>query len=166
MKKKLWIVITTLGVVFSSCGKHNCEEGKSCDHDKNSETEIFSDKPEEESHEEHYHYKALKFNEGEKWDANIETTIGVANMVIIAAEKMTDATTENYKELGDKYQKELNVIFSECNMTGAAHDQLHNFLLPLIDKVDTLKKCKSAKNGVEIASDIKIHLDLYLEYFK
>ena len=104
----------------------------------------------------------LVLNNGEKWPANKETTTGIKNM-----QQIVDNYAENGKipaeQLGDKLQQELNEIFSKCNMEGEAHDQLHNYLVPLISKVELVKNPEFSEDQVKGIQD---HLQMYFNYFK
>lgn len=119
--------------------------------------------------EEHHHTETtvennhdLTLDDGKKWQANTETTTGAKNMQQIIA-KYSGEGNLPLTQLGDDLQKELNLIFDKCNMEGDAHDQLHNFLLPLIDMVDAIKGQEVSASQLK---ELQEHLDLYFEYFK
>ena len=48
---------------------------------------------------------------------------------------------------------------------GESHDNLHVFLVPLIDKIDALGEVNSVHKGAEITRDIREHLEVYNNYF-
>ena len=43
------------------------------------------------------------------------------------------ATTDS-KKLSESLEQEFTIILQKCTMTGVAHEQLHNFLLPFRKK--------------------------------
>ncbi len=103
--------------------------------------------------------------EGEKWEANKETTDGVANMLELL--EGTDAsTTEAYQKNGKLLKEQIDLVLNQCTMTGEAHEQLHTFLVPLIAKVDKLKSVGTEKQGAMIQGKIKKHLEAYDTYFE
>ena len=51
-------------------------------------------------------------------------------------------------------------------MTGASHDNLHVWLLPLIKKIDGLSKEESLENASIIKQSIVENIDMYFNYFK
>ena len=76
-----------------------------------------------------------------------------------------DSKLSDYRELGSGLQKEFQHIFQRCDMTGEAHNQLHNYLHPMSEWFKTLKEgdmdeCQSAVNS------LNKHLEKYDSYFK
>lgn len=70
----------------------------------------------------------LALDSGKRWKANRETTEGVHTMLALvrqAAARGEGAAVA--RQLDGEYQ----AIFKRCTMTGAAHDQLHRFLIPV-----------------------------------
>lgn len=115
--------------------------------------------------EKHGEIKGMELNDGKRWEANKETTSGIKNMekLVIGFTKMNDV--KEYKDLTEKLNEEFQGIFDNCTMTGTAHDQLHNYLVPIIDylkdlKSDDLKECKDSYGK------LKVHLAEYDKYFK
>ena len=108
--------------------------------------------------------KNMSLNGGEKWEANKETTDGVANMLELL--EGTDAsTTKAYQENGALLKEHIDLVLNQCTMKGESHDQLHTFLVPLISKVDKLNSTDMDK-GAKIQGKIKEHLKAYDTYFK
>ncbi len=109
--------------------------------------------------------KNMSLNDGEKWEANKETTDGVANMLELL--EGTDAsTTKAYQKNGELLKEHIDLVLNQCTMKGESHDQLHTFLVPLISKVDKLKSVDMDKQGAKIQEKIKEHLKAYDTYFE
>ena len=107
----------------------------------------------------------LQLNEGEKWKANPETTKGVENMIAYM-DAFTDADNISaYHELNDSIKSEFTGIFQKCTMKGEAHNQLHNFLIPIKDQFDALgsNNLDSCKAGI---IHLKDHLRIYFNFFE
>ncbi|PTM04236.1 MAG: hypothetical protein DA405_08020 [Bacteroidetes bacterium] len=117
---------------------------------------------EEEAVEEETHQ--LSLNEGEKWQANPETTEGVNNIVSLVAGFEESEEITQYQKLQDKAKAEFNLIFKRCTMKGEAHNQLHHFLIPIKGSLDIL-----AGDDLDASQKafvkLKEHLRLYNEYF-
>ncbi|MFT5891164.1 MAG: hypothetical protein ACI9Y7_001265, partial [Dokdonia sp.] len=79
----------------------------------------------------------IKLDETNKWTANDETTEGVNKMLDILENLNTNPDLD-YATLGKDLKGEINVVIQKCSMKGPSHDNLHVFLMPLIDKVDAL----------------------------
>lgn len=84
----------------------------------------------------------LNLNGEMKWRADDATTAGIEGMQetmkrFIASNNL--GSVQAYQELGKTLNGELNSIFRQCTMTGLAHDELHKFLLPIIEDVKVLQ---------------------------
>jgi hypothetical protein len=106
----------------------------------------------------------VQLNNGAKWEANAETTQGITNMKKLVSEFPVSATSQNYADLKVKLVSELNTILQKCTMTGAAHEQLHNYLLPLKDMIGNLDKSTPQESG-KVLDQIRIRLSEYDQYF-
>jgi|GEM_PF-527127 len=107
----------------------------------------------------------IKLDEGKLWMANPETITGVERM-----RKNIHTTelsgTESYKALAEKLNEDKNYIVKECTMEGASHDNLHIWLHPLIEKIESLSKVESANEGQILVNDIEERLTRFYDYFK
>ena len=106
----------------------------------------------------------MSLNNGTKWEANLETTSGVADMAKLIVETKT-ISVEDYRNLGNALNEVKNNIVKECTMTGASHDNLHVFLHPLIQKIELLQKTDDTETGAKIKESINGHLKSYYTYF-
>jgi len=107
----------------------------------------------------------ISLNNGERWQANIETSQGIKQMQEILAPYSEKSPADACKSLGASLQTELDGIIKQCTMTGDAHEQLHYFLNPLFGNVNQLKEASSADCAETIRS-LKAHLDSYEKYFQ
>jgi len=103
----------------------------------------------------------LGLNNGNKWKANAETTEGIKKMMNLVNEYLKKGDTDSQK-LGESLEKEFTTVLQKCTMTGEAHEQLHNYLLPLKAKFDRLKET----NNVESVNEIQTYLNNYNNYFE
>lgn len=106
----------------------------------------------------------MSLNNGTKWEANLETTTGIADMAKLVAETKT-ISVEDYRNLGNGLNEVKNNIVKECTMTGASHDNLHVFLHPLIQKIELLQKTDDTETAAKIKESINGHLKSYYTYF-
>ena len=67
----------------------------------------------------------------------------------------------NPDELIAGLKAEFGMIFKKCTMTGEAHEQLHNYLIPLKTKIESLSEPISDEN----TNDLKMYLEDYFNYF-
>ena len=103
--------------------------------------------------------KAVMLDNGKLWVANPETTEGIKNMQKIIAERKQEATGAVLKEA---LENEFQMIFEKCTMTGEAHNQLHNYLVPLKMKLNQL----DGTNDEQVISEIDAYLKESSNYFQ
>ncbi len=95
-------------------------------------------------------------NQGEKWlmDQHTRDMFNVMSQRVNAGGSLS--------KLGTALNDDLNQLIKGCTMTGAAHDQLHVFLMPYFSAVNEL-----TETGSEIAlKEIKQALKDYQNYFE
>lgn len=109
---------------------------------------------------------ALHLNEGQKWEANIETTEGIAKMTEIAAADIEEGRVSHYAAMGERLNIALKEIFSSCTMKGEAHNQLHLYIMPLVDLCEQLEYVEDENEAMILQKNILKRLNLYGEFFK
>lgn len=107
---------------------------------------------------------AVQLNNGERWDANPETTSGIEKMAALATNFQDKNELAGFHDLKGKLESEFNLILQNCTMSGEAHNQLHNYLVPMKTLFDELGSsdieiCRKAVNS------LKTHLEEYGKYF-
>lgn len=107
---------------------------------------------------------AVQLNNGEKWQANPETTQGIQAMLQLTANFSTDGADADYAMLKKGLVTEFETIFKKCTMTGEAHNQLHNYLIPLKGLLEKLDSSDPATNKATLEL-IGKHLGEYERYF-
>jgi hypothetical protein len=153
MKKSNILIVTILATILIV----------SCNNDKNKNKEIA--KPVQTEEEAHESEGVLELNNGNLWMANIETTEGIQNMTKSISNFKDTENIEAYPELKTKLEAEFGAIISKCTMTGEAHDQLHNYLLPMkpLFKDLAAEDLATRKSGLE---KLTKYLSEYSAYFK
>ena len=114
----------------------------------------------------HLHEQSgIELNDGKRWLANSETTEGIKNMVRIMNTFNEKEDIKAYATLTKSLKSEFSMVFEKCTMKGEAHNQLHNFLIPINDLFEplassNLKECQDSYNK------LNSHLKVYQTYFK
>ncbi len=103
---------------------------------------------------------AVQLDNGKRWKANPETTQGIAAMSAILEEHAKKQMAKSV--LKEKLEGEFQMIFQKCTMTGEAHNQLHNYLIPLHKMLSAMDETSGEK---EIAA-MRDHLQAYGKYFE
>lgn len=110
--------------------------------------------------EDDFQFPAVSLNEGQLWEANAETTQGIKNMQQLMENYST--LNSNPEELINEMKTEFAMIFKKCTMTGEAHEQLHNYLIPLKTKIESLSEGINDEN----TDELKEYLKDYFSYFQ
>ncbi|MAO07844.1 MAG: hypothetical protein CL596_03940 [Alteromonas sp.] len=157
---KIVIVLIAAALFFTGC-KEQPKENTTI---KNNEVE----------HTEHHTESNLVSNDwmhniqldnGAKWEANPETNQGVTKMKLAFAQN-NPKDLKDYHELAETLNNDKNFVIKECTMKGPSHDNLHVWLLPLIDKIDALKEAKTLEEAQQIYKSIEQNVNAYDTYFE
>jgi len=157
---KISIILITISLVLVGCKQQPKEDNVS------KINEVEASKPYAKTSQKSNDWmQEIKLNGRAKWKANPETNIGVAKMQSIF-------TSNSPKELKDFHliAEELNMhknyVIQECTMKGASHDNLHIWLLPLIEEIEALKKAGTVAEAHEIYTNIELSVNAYSLYFE
>jgi hypothetical protein len=120
--------------------------------------------PKQEAHTPPPGEGAVELNDGQRWQANPETTEGIENMRQMVMEFEPSENVEDYRKINQDLMTEFNMIFQNCTMTGEAHRQLHNYLVPMKDffnmmESGNVERCRSA------LEELQVTLEQYDSYF-
>jgi hypothetical protein len=107
----------------------------------------------------------IQLNNGVKWKANVETTVGVVEMQKLLKTQIT-STIEDYHLLANQLNDVKIKLVKECTMKGASHDNLHIWLYPLIEKIGALSKTDDLNEASKIKQSIEENLNVYSDYFE
>ncbi len=158
MKSRFYVLLLGLMVTFySACKPTETEQGRQ----ETTQAKV----PVAEDQEEHGAVASVQLDRGQKWKANPETTSGIRNMQQFQRDFPANPTLEDFHGLSEKLTNEFQLIFERCTMTGAAHTQLHHYLLPLKEKIENLS-ANSIPDGQKAFEDIKVFLAAYALYFE
>lgn len=108
---------------------------------------------------------SVSLNNGKKWKANEATTTGINNMLEII-DQYENSRIEHQTAISDSLSLEFKTIFQKCTMKGEAHNQLHNYLLPIHKQLENLNKGDSQDEFNSRLKAIKIQLSTYNNFFE
>ncbi|MDF1673338.1 MAG: heme-binding domain-containing protein [Vicingaceae bacterium] len=110
--------------------------------------------------------KVLELNGEQKWEANPETTEGIEKMLVIISEDVEQGRISHYAAMGERLNIEIKTIFSSCTMKGEGHEQLHLYIMPLVDLCEKLEAVETEDEASVLQKNILKRLNLYSQYFK
>ncbi len=102
---------------------------------------------------------------GEKWEV-IESMVGYIRTMEKDVALFERSEEKDYQLLADKLSDNIGLLTSNCTMKGAAHDEMHKWLLPYIGLVKELSKAKGDADSAAVYSEIQNSFKEYNQYFK
>lgn len=109
--------------------------------------------------------EGISLDDGKLWQANSETTEGIKTMQNILNSFSEDGTVTAYASLKGDLETEFTNIFQKCTMKGESHNQLHNYLKPMLPMFDALESTDSMVRE-KAYDNFKRHLTGYANYFE
>jgi len=114
----------------------------------------------------HTHEKGtpVQLYDGNLWIANPETSTGIKNMRALMQNFSDTESVAAYATLKDSLEVQFKSILTQCTMTGEAHNQLHNYLLPMKGLFKELG-ASDINTRKKSFNTLKKHLKQYSNYF-
>jgi len=109
--------------------------------------------------------KEIETNDGGKWEANAETNEGVQKMQNNIKIQSTN-TLDAYHKLAEQLNDDKNYVIKNCTMKGAPHDNLHVWILPLMEKIEALSESKTVEEASKLKQSIVENVNAYSNYFE
>lgn len=150
--------IQLLSLVALSILLYNCS-GVS----ENTTNETDNDINQNEHHQ-HDEVQTIYLNNGEKWEVNDDMMPAILHMEE-SINTFSGSEEKDFKALAGILKEDIDLLTSNCTMTGQAHDELHKWLLPFIDMVNTLSEANNL-NAEEIFNDIQNSFNTFNQYFR
>lgn len=144
------IFLIVIAMLHSSCGEHTDDVAAHADH-----TTAAADSTPATDHDA---LPPVTLDNGQRWKANPETTTGIANMVDILG--AYDPASGDPGALKAAMEEEFGLIFERCTMEGEAHNQLHNYLLPIHHQLRDFAATEEQRTA------LGEHLAAYGNYFE
>lgn len=98
----------------------------------------------------------------EKWGVNDEMMVHIKNMES-DIEKVEEAETPDYEELGQELDKNIELLTSSCTMSGKSHDELHKWLVPFIGLVADFNEVTDKKGHFPAIQESMIEFNTYFK---
>ena len=107
----------------------------------------------------------IALNNGSKWQANLETNEGVER-IKKSLKTQTTNSLEDYSKLVELLNVDKNYVIKNCTMKGDSHDNLHVWLMPLIEKIEALSEAKTLEEAAKLKQSIEENVNAYDTYFQ
>ncbi|MEZ5014486.1 MAG: hypothetical protein R2794_09360 [Chitinophagales bacterium] len=106
----------------------------------------------------------LYLNNGEKWQANTETTQRIDDMIARTNAFADSSDLDAYHALANHLKEDYIYIFEHCTIMGNAHEMLHGYLYPLYELITPMQIGGETTCANQLTK-LKEHLALYHTYF-
>ncbi len=144
------LLLLAIAALHGSCGEHTHEAAAHAEHATTPTDSIPAT--------DHDALPSVELDNGQRWKANPETTTGIASMVDILG--AYDPVSGDPAELKAALEEEFGLIFERCTMEGEAHNQLHNYLLPIHHQLRDFAATEAQRSAMGE------HLAAYSNYFE
>jgi hypothetical protein len=120
---------------------------------------------EAETHQHESPIETLVLNNGQKWKVDDNMMIYIQNMEADIT-SFTSNSQKEYQMLADKLQKNVNLLTSNCTMSGMAHDELHKWLVPYIKELNALSESETEAEAGKAFVSLQESFITFNQYFK
>ena len=150
---KLILTLAVGGLLLSSCG--------------NSTNEKSNNNRETATHQQHQHddEQTIRLNNGEKSLVNEEMKPFILEAENILTEYINNNLSD-YKTLAEQLKEKNSGLIKSCTMKGESHDELHKWLYPHIELIESLSKAESTEEASEIIANLQASFLTYNQYFQ
>jgi hypothetical protein len=149
MKKTILSLFVT-ALIFSSC-KHSERDEKHEENHVNTEEKAC-----------HHEADKLQLNGEKKWGVNPEMMIHIRSI----EKELMNYKDQEHQTFGKTLQGHINELTQSCTMNGKAHDELHKWLMPFIEKTQALVGCTNPQTGDHLIQDLKKDMKTFNQYFE
>lgn len=108
---------------------------------------------------------SLELNAGKRWKVKPEMMVHLRAMEK-ELQEYSSASASRKQELPRSLQTNLEKLIASCTMSGPAHDQLHNWLVPYMETVNALAGEKDAAKQSEMAEKLLRSYTVFNAYFE
>lgn len=109
--------------------------------------------------------QTIRLNNGEKWLVNEEMKPFILEAENILTEYINNNLSD-YKTLAEQLKEKNSGLIKSCTMKGESHDELHKWLYPHIELIESLSKAESTEEASEIIANLQASFLTYNQYFQ
>ncbi|RYF82694.1 MAG: hypothetical protein EOO03_15855 [Chitinophagaceae bacterium] len=169
MTTKLTSFLAAGALFFAACNSPSTTETATTEAESHTEATLDHTEAKDQNNDHHGDISGdLQLNNGVKWEADASTTGGIKEMQTVVQNfnsAASEKTVGAYQTLGKNLDAEIKSILNQCRMKGAAHDELHKFMVPLMSDVKSLSGTE-LEASQQAHSRIQERLALYHNYFE
>lgn len=108
---------------------------------------------------------ALMLNNGSKWKINQEMKVHLDKMQS-DIRSAVESQDKNHQALAVSLQGDIKSLVSSCTMSGPAHDELHKWLVPFMEKVDDYSDENDPAKADRMLAEIISMMETFNRFFE
>lgn len=152
------LILTLVILISSACGNSTLEKV-----DETATSSAIQNPIESDRHHNHEN-EVIELNKGEKWKVNLEMMPFIQNGGKLVADFIQQKSSD-YQTLAKKLKQENEQLISSCTMQGKSHDELHKWLHPHLELVESLSLA-SGNEAKTIVFKLDKSYQKFSEYFQ
>ena len=108
---------------------------------------------------------SLELNAGKRWKVKPEMMVHLRAMEK-ELQEYSSASASRKQQLPRSLKTNLEKLTASCTMSGPAHDQLHNWLVPYMETINALAGEKNAAKRSEMVEKLLNSYTVFHTYFE
>ncbi len=108
--------------------------------------------------------EALQLDNGSKWKVNKEMMVHLASIKTLVVQQ--PAQLAEHKTIAKNISTQLDDLTSSCTMKGAAHDELHKWLVPFIGNVESYTNATTTEEAAALLKSLGEAMVVFDKYFE
>lgn len=120
----------------------------------------------EETAHAHHDHEVLQLNAGKKWKVDDHMMDELRELEAIVNTANRSENTMSLDAIADSLIVHLDLLTSNCTMTGQAHDELHKWLVPFIDLVNEYANYEEEITARKQLVEMKERFQEFNSYFE
>lgn len=109
--------------------------------------------------------ETIELNDNAKWVINEEMKPFLTESETILNKYIEDGSTD-YVTLAKQLKDKNSGLIKSCTMEGKSHDELHKWLHPHMELIESLQKAEDANSANSIISELKQSYETFNQYFQ
>ena len=155
------LFISALTLLITSCNNSSNEA------DSKVATEQTDNITASNEHE-HSTSESIELDHGAKWKVVPEMMQHIKNMETEVNQfyATPHSDIKEYSALAKNLQKNLDLLTSNCTMEGKAHDELHKWLHPHMELIESLSNAENSETAQTLILELQKSFETYHKYFQ
>jgi hypothetical protein len=104
----------------------------------------------------------IDLNNGQKWKVNLE----MAPFILEAEQILLQYNDNDFLALAEQLKNKNKGLIKSCTMDGKSHEELHKWLHPHMQLIESLGAAENKEEANKIISELKASFQTYHNFFQ